>query len=125
MKKMELPKGWEVRKLGELCEVVRGGSPRPMGDPRYFTGHIPFLKIADITKIEGKYVFDSQTKVNELGAEKSRLLKKGSLVLTNSATVCIPKFLGVDACIHDGFVTFQKFKTDIELDFLYHYFVTV
>ncbi len=121
-KLINLPEGWKWVKLGEICEVVRGSSPRPMGDPKFFTGKIPFLKIADITKIQGKFVYDSHTKVNELGAEKSRLLKKGSLVLTNSASVCIPKFLGVDACIHDGFVTFQNFKIETKLDFLYHYF---
>jgi type I restriction enzyme, S subunit len=44
------------------------------------------------------------------------------LVLTNSATVCVPKFLGVDACIHDGFVSFQNFKRKVSLDFLYYYF---
>jgi type I restriction enzyme S subunit len=118
----ELPKTWEWVRLGDICEVVRGGSPRPMDDPKYFSGNIPFLKIADITKVPGKFVFDAQTKVNELGAEKSRLLKKGSLVLTNSATVCVPKFLGVDACIHDGFVAFQSFTREVSLDFLYHFF---
>ncbi|MGB7209017.1 MAG: restriction endonuclease subunit S [Pyrinomonadaceae bacterium] len=115
-------KNWEFPTLGEVCEVVRGGFPRPMGDPRYFTGSIPFLKIADITKMPGKFVFDSQTKVNELGAEKSRLLPKGTLVLTNSATVCVPKFLGVDACIHDGFVAFQNFTRQVDLNYLYHFF---
>lgn len=123
--KNTIPKHWEIKKLGEVCTVVRGGSPRPMGDPKYFSGTIPFLKIADITKVDGKFVFDAQTKVNELGAEKSRLLKKGSLILSNSATVCVPKFLGVDACIHDGFVSFQNFIEEVNLDFLFHYFNNV
>ncbi|MCP4146898.1 MAG: hypothetical protein GY757_04025, partial [bacterium] len=122
MKKNQLPSGWKDTKLGDLCEVVRGGSPRPMGDPRYFSGKIPFIKIADITRIKGDKVFDANTKVNEEGAKRSRLLRKGSLILSNSGTVCVPKFLGVDACIHDGFVTFLDLSEGITLKFLFHYF---
>ncbi len=122
MIKEALPEGWEKVKLGEICQIIRGASPRPMGDPLYFTGNIPFLKIADITRVSGKVVFESKTMVNALGAEKSRLLKKGTLVLTNSASVCIPKFLGSDACIHDGFVSFINFKRETDLNFLYYYF---
>ena len=105
---VDLPKSWLVTKLGSICEVVRGGSPRPMGNPKYFSGNIPFLKIADVTKSDGKFVSQSVTHVNEEGAKKSRLLPKGSLILSNSGTVCIPKFLGADACIHDGFISFLE-----------------
>ena len=41
--------------LGEVCKVVRGSSPRPQGDPRYFGGDVPRLMIADITR-DGKNV---------------------------------------------------------------------
>lgn len=116
------PPNWSRVKLGDVCEVVRGGSPRPMGDPKYFIGKIPFIKISDITKDDSKFVSDSTTKVNEAGAKKSRLLPKGSLILSNSGSVCIPKFLAVDACIHDGFVSFNNFNTDIDLNYLYHFF---
>ncbi len=119
---MEEKVGWIEIELGQLCDVVRGASPRPMGDPRYFTGAIPFIKIGDITKISGKTIFDSEIYVNEEGAKKSRLLKKGSLILSNSGTVCLPKFLGVDSCIHDGFVTFNNIPDFVSLNFLFHYF---
>lgn len=117
-----LPPNWPWVKLGNVCEVVRGGSPRPMGDPKYFVGDIPFIKISDITKDDSKFVSDSHTKVNEAGVKKSRLLQKGSLILSNSGSVCIPKFLAIDACIHDGFVSFLNFRTEVDLNFLYHFF---
>ena len=118
----ELPKGWLITKLGKVCEVVRGGSPRPMGNPKYFNGNIPFIKIADITKVKGKTIFDAETKVNEEGSKKSRLLPKGSLILSNSGTVCIPKFLGAEACIHDGFVAFLGLPDEISKEYLFYYF---
>ena len=118
----ELPKGWLITKLKKVCEVVRGGSPRPMGNPKYFNGNIPFIKIADITKVKGKTIFDAETKVNEEGSKKSRLLPKGSLILSNSGTVCIPKFLGAEACIHDGFVAFLGLPDEISKEYLFYYF---
>jgi len=93
-----------------------------MGNPKYFSGNIPFIKIADITKIKGKTIFTAETKVNEEGSKKSRLLPKGSLILSNSGTVCIPKFLGTEACIHDGFVSFLSLPDEISREYLFYYF---
>jgi type I restriction enzyme S subunit len=114
--------GWTETELGQLCDVIRGASPRPMGDPKYFSGTIPFIKIGDITSVSGNTIFDSEIHVNEIGAKKSRFLKKGTLILSNSGTVCIPKFLGVDACIHDGFVAFNNIPNFVLQSFLFHYF---
>ena len=59
----------------QLVDVIfqnafSGASPRPLGDPRYFTGVIPFIKIGDITKISGNTIYDSEIHVNEEGAKK-------------------------------------------------------
>ena len=113
---------WIKIQIGEICDVVRGGSPRPMGDPKYFSGNIPFIKIGDITSIKSNTVFDSAIHVNSEGTKKSRLLPKGSLILSNSGTVCIPKFLGVDACIHDGFVSFTNLPDFVLKHYLFHFF---
>src|SRR5437763_482049 len=118
----DLPRNWTVVALHDLCDVVRGGSPRPMGDPRFFKGSIPFIKISDVTTSDGLHVYDSETKVNEAGAERSRLLRKGELILSNSGTVCVPVFLGVDACIHDGFVAFEGLPASVDRKYLYHFF---
>ncbi len=122
MRNTQYPENWEKIKLGEVMTVIRGASPRPKGDPRYFGGSIPWVKISDITKVPGKYIYETKDHVTEAGAEKSRLLKKGSLILSNSGTVCVPKFLGVDGCIHDGFVSFPDIPEEIHKDFLLEYF---
>jgi type I restriction enzyme S subunit len=119
---IQVPNGWDIVPLDKLCNVVRGGSPRPMGDPRYFGGTIPFVKISDVTRSDGFHLYDVETKVTEDGAKRSRLIKKGRLILTNSATVCVPIFLGVDACIHDGFVAFDDLPDSIDQKYLYHFF---
>jgi type I restriction enzyme S subunit len=40
---------WPTGRVSELCELVRGSSPRPQGDPRFFGGPVPRLMVADIT----------------------------------------------------------------------------
>ena len=100
-----LPPGWAKARLGDLMTVIRGASPRPKGDPRYFGGKIPWISIRDITAEPGRYLTTTREGVTKAGAELSRLLPAGALVLSNSGTVCVPKILSMAGCIHDGFVS--------------------
>jgi len=59
-------------RLGDVCTIGRGSSPRPIKDERYFTGgSIPWVKIADATA-SGKFIFKTNMFVNEYGASFSR-----------------------------------------------------
>jgi type I restriction enzyme S subunit len=110
---------WRKVKLGELCEISRGSSPRPIADERYFAGGtIPWVKIADATK-SGKYLYGTKEKVNEFGASFSRLLPAGSLIIAASGTLGYPQILGVPGCVHDGWLIIQSLK-GIDRDFLYY-----
>ncbi|MBM4330371.1 MAG: hypothetical protein FJ117_03940 [Deltaproteobacteria bacterium] len=117
-----LPHGWLWASVGEIMEVVRGASPRPKGDPRYFGGNIPWIMISDISREKGKYISKTKDSVTEEGAKRSRLLKAGTLILSNSGTVCVPKILAVDGCIHDGFVAFPELSEKINILYFYHFF---
>lgn len=118
----DLPSLWAETTFSEFCDVVRGGSPRPMGDPRYFGGPIPFVKISDVTASDGRILLRTSASVTVEGSKRSRLLPKGTLILSNSGTICVPVFLGVDACIHDGFVTFDDLPEEISTAYLFHFF---
>lgn len=113
----------EVR-LGDVCKIGRGSSPRPIKDERYFiNGEIPWVKIADATA-SGKYIYNTKEYVNEFGASFSRLLSSGSLIFPASGTLGIPRFLGVDACIHDGWLYFDSFN-GIDSEYLYYLLITL
>ena len=122
---LQLPQGWMRKPVGEICTVVRGASPRPKGDPRYFGGQIPWIMISDITKTKGKYLYETRDHVTEAGAKRSRLLCKGTIILSNSGSIGIPKILAVDGCIHDGFVAFLDLPSWISSDYLYYYFDSI
>ncbi len=73
---------WEEKTIGECCTVVRGGSPRPAGDPKYYDGTIPFMKVADITGNDSKYVCSTQFTIKEAGLHKTRMVEPDTLLLT-------------------------------------------
>jgi len=78
--------------------------------------------ISDITREKGKFLSATKDHVTEEGAKKSRYLPAGTLILSNSGTVCVPKILAVDGCIHDGFVAFPELPNDFDILYLYYYF---
>lgn len=98
-------KGWPTHKIDDLCKLVRGSSPRPKGDPRYYGGNVPRLMIADITR-DGWLVTPRIDSLTEDGAKKSRPAPKGTIVMAVSGNIGLVSQLAVDACVHDGFVAF-------------------
>lgn len=118
-----IPEDWEIRKIGDIAEVIRGASPRPKGDKRFYGGNIPRLMVEDVTR-DGKYVTPSIDSLTEAGAKLSRPCDKGTLTLVCSGTVGVPSILAIDACIHDGFLALSKVNKSISIDYLYHFFTT-
>jgi type I restriction enzyme S subunit len=118
-------KDWKEYKIGDLCEVGRGSSPRPIIDQRYFKeGTIPWIKIADATA-SGKYIYETNEHVNEFGASFSRYLDEGSLIIAASGvSLGQIKFLGVKGCIHDGWLYTSNFDIElIDKEFLYYFLI--
>lgn len=102
---MTNPKGWPVIAIERVCDLVRGSSPRPQGDPRFFGGPVPRLMISDITR-DGKLVTPRTDSLTVEGAKRSRPCPRGTVVMAVSGNIGLASMLAVDACIHDGFVGF-------------------
>ena len=112
----EVPEGWVWTTVDELCDVVRGGSPRPAGDEKYYNGAIPFLKVADLTRDDGIYVYKSEHTIKEAGLKKTRLVNEGTLLLTNSgATLGVPKITTFSTTFNDGIAAFLYINKEIQL----------
>ena len=109
---------WPLVKLEELCTIVRGSSPRPKSDPRYYGGPVPRLMVADITR-DGMYSVPQIDSLTEEGATKSRPMKKGDVIITVSGNPGLPTILAVDACIHDGFVGLRNINEHVNREYLY------
>ena len=112
----EMPNNWVWTTVDELCDVVRGGSPRPAGDEKYYNGAIPFLKVADLTKDDEIYVYKAEYTIKEAGLKKTRLVNEGTLLLTNSgATLGAPKITTFSTTFNDGIAAFLYINKEIQL----------
>jgi len=120
--------GQEIRKikdvewveLGELYEIERGGSPRPI--QKYLTkkdNGINWIKISD-TKGVSKYILKTEEKIIPEGAKKSKMVYEGDFILSNSMSFGRPYIMKTTGCIHDGWLLLRaKFK-QVDQDFLYY-----
>lgn len=118
--KKQIPVNWRIVKLNDLCKVVRGGSPRPAGDPKYFGGKIPWITVGELTKDDHMYLDSVTEGLTELGKERSRYLEKDTVVIANSgATLGVPKILNISGCINDGVAAFLNLNSDLLSEFLY------
>ena len=93
--------------MGQFVDIKRGGSPRPIQDFLSDSG-LRWLKISDVTALQTPFVLEIKEHIKEAGLKRTVFLKSGALVLSNSATPGIPKILGVDTCIHDGWLYFPS-----------------
>ena len=106
-------------RLDELSVIKRGGSPRPITDYLANEG-LPWLKISDFNYGE-RYVYNSHEFIIPKGLNKTKLVKKNTLIVTNSATPGIPIFLGKDMCLHDGFLYFESISDKVLPMYLYYF----
>lgn len=103
-----IPVGWSVKKVGEVTKIVRGASPRPIKDYIRSSG-MPWVKIADANASGSMYIGSTKEFIKEEGIKKSRIVTPGTLILSNSATPGIPKFMTINACVHDGWLIFDEY----------------
>tara|TARA_R110001583_G_scaffold195358_1_gene372274 strand:+ start:615 stop:1859 length:1245 start_codon:yes stop_codon:yes gene_type:complete len=113
---------WETVKISEVCDVRRGASPRPIKDPKWFSNSgRGWIRISDVTASPTNQLLHTTQYLSDEGASSSVCVDPGDLVMSICGTIGVPKFIGIPACIHDGFVVFRKCKKGLVLDFLYHY----
>ena len=123
----DVPEHWEVVPMRMIANVVRGASPRPAGDPRYFGGYfMPWVTVGEITKDDAVYLTDTEFSLTQEGAGQSKLFRSGTLIYSNSgATLGVPKILSVDVCANDGVLAFLNLHYRVEPEFLYHYLASI
>ena len=108
------------KKLGDIMDICRGASPRPIRN--FLTSSengIPWIKIGDVSP-NSKYIISTAQFITHEGVAKSRLLKKGDFILSNSMSFGRPYILNIDGCIHDGWVALSNYQPSFNADFLYH-----
>ena len=110
-------KGWNQVPLGELCDISRGGSPRPINN--FLGGTVPWIKIGDATDGDNIYLTKTKEHIIEDGVKKSHLVKKGSLIFANcGVSLGFARIITFYGCIHDGWLAFENISASIDKRFL-------
>ena len=111
---------WEQRKLGEIVAIERGGSPRPI--EKYITESndgLNWIKIGD-APVQGRYITKTSEKIKKSGLSKTRQVFPGDLILSNSMSFGKPYIMGIEGCIHDGWLVIKNKDNVFDLKFLCH-----
>lgn len=112
--------GWIYKRLGDICTIERGGSPRPID--AFITTEdngLNWIKIGDA--VEGsKYISSTKEKIKPEGLKKTRFVHKGDFILSNSMSFGKPYILNIDGCIHDGWLVIHDGNDTFDKSFLYY-----
>ncbi len=114
---------WQTKKIGEVVDIRRGSSPRPI-HKFLATEGMPWVKIADATSDTSRYIWKTNEFIIEDGVTKSVKVAPETLIVSNSATPGLPKIMKITACVHDGWLVFSNYR-GITRDFLYYKFIDI
>ena len=116
----EIPESWEWVRLGDITEIARGGSPRPIKE--YLTdapNGLNWIKIGDTDK-GGKYINSCKEKIKPEGLKKTRMVHPGDFLLTNSMSFGRPYITNIEGCIHDGWLMISPYAGVFDQSFLFY-----
>ena len=116
----DIPESWKWIRLGDVVEIARGGSPRPIKE--YITQRpdgLNWIKIGDSVK-GSKYINSTSEKILPSGLHKTRLVHKGDFILSNSMSFGRPYILNIDGCIHDGWLVIHQYFSLFDKDYLFY-----
>ena len=119
-----IPEDWEVKRLGDIANIIRGASPRPINSSIWFDNksEIGWVRISDISE-SNKYLYTTKQNLSVKGIENSRYVPVNNLIMSICATIGKVVITKKNVCIHDGFVYFKKL--DFSNEFLFYFLSSI
>lgn len=109
-----------IELIGKKIDICRGASPRPINN--FITEDVNgenWIKIGDASE-NSLYITSTKEKITSEGANKSRRVYKGDFILSNSMSYGRPYILGINGCVHDGWLIMSKFQNTFNELYLYY-----
>jgi type I restriction enzyme S subunit len=102
---------WMEKEFSNFIKLDRGSSPRPIRE--YLTqdaSGVNWIKIGDTKNAINSVIYQVEEKITPKGAEKSRKVEKGELILANSMSFGKTYELAIEGCIYDGWFVLRKYE---------------
>ncbi len=110
---------WVEKEFSSYIKLYRGSSPRPIQD--YFTQDVSgvnWIKIGDTKNAVNSIISKVEEKITQKGAEKSRKVETGELILANSMSFGKTYELEIEGCIYDGWFVLREYEEHFYKPFL-------
>lgn len=107
-------------KLDDILSIARGASPRPISN--YITNEsagVNWIKIGDVDP-NSFFITHTEEKITKEGAKKSRYVKEGDFILSNSMSFGRPYILKINGCVHDGWLILSDYENHVTSSYLYY-----
>ena len=97
-------KGWREVKLGDVVEIIGGGTPSTK-QYKYWNGSVSWLTPRDLSHFSGRYITKGERNISELGLQNSnaKILPKGTVLLTTRAPIGYLAIAKNKVTINQGF----------------------
>ena len=110
---------WELKPFSKYIKLYRGSSPRPIIE--YQTQGVDgvnWIKIGDTGSVTDFVIRSVSEKITPKGAEKSRAVRRGELILANSMSYGSTYLLDIEGCIYDGWFVLREYDEVFDKQFL-------
>lgn len=114
---------WPIKKLGEVCNVVIGGTPRRGIGEYWDDGDLPWVSIADLSR-NGREISVTKEMITEIGARESnvKLLNKGTLLFSFKLSIGKVAFAGVDLYTNEAIAGLRiRDGKELDKEFLFYF----
>lgn len=116
-----IPKGWQVKELGQLSNIVGGGTPSTKIE-EYYNGDIPWITPKDLSGYDRKFIKSGSRSITQLGLDKSsaKVLPKGSVLFSSRAPIGYISIAENDVTTNQGFKSIDCSEGKISNNYVYY-----
>lgn len=115
-----LPKGWQLRHIGDVCETIGGGTPST-SKPEYWGGDIKWVTPTDITSKDSLPLLTIAGRITQEGLNKSsaKLLPPYTILMTSRASIGFFGMAPFEVCTNQGFISIIPHSENLRMYMLY------
>ena len=115
-----IPDNWVWVRLGEIGQIVGGGTPKTAHSEYWDNGDIPWITPADMRNLTSKYIERGTRNITKTGLNSSsaQLLPKNSILFSSRAPIGYVAIAQNEMATNQGFKSVAPFKTEMS-EYLY------